>query len=262
MWQIRRGPLNTSNSLPEGQAHPVWRTVFPLYKWLVIVPVLGLSTGIIGSLVAILSMLGMPNFSSRVLGTRWARINLAVSMISVDVEGAENVQPGQSYVIVANHQSLIDIYVLYGCSGVEIKWVMKKELRAIPVLGIACEAMGHIIIDRSNTEAAIESINNASNRITDGISVVFFPEGTRSRTGELKAFKKGAFRLAQDLKLPILPISIHDTNKLLPSDTMDLHPGKVKMRFHPPIPVEEVTNMEVEALATKSRDIIGRALAE
>ncbi|MBD3648225.1 MAG: 1-acyl-sn-glycerol-3-phosphate acyltransferase [Pseudomonadales bacterium] len=248
--------------MPEGQSHPVWRTVFPLYKWLVIVPFLGISTGIIGSLIAILSMLGMPNFSSRVLATRWARLNMAVSLISIDIEGTENVDPGQSYVIAANHQSLIDLYVLYGYAGMDIKWVMKKELRSIPVLGIACEAMGHIIVDRSNTEAAIESINNARDRITDGISVVFFPEGTRSRTGELKSFKKGAFRLARDLKLPILPVSIHDTNKVLPSDTMDLHPGRVKMRFHPPIPADEVVGTELGELSNKTRDIISRALNE
>ncbi|MEX2326995.1 MAG: lysophospholipid acyltransferase family protein, partial [Pseudomonadales bacterium] len=104
------------------------------------------------------------DFSSRVLGRAWARLNMAVSSMQVDVVGRDKVAPGQSYIIVANHQSLVDIYVLYGCLDMDIKWVMKKELRSVPVLGIACEMMGHIIVDRSNTEAALQSINAARDR--------------------------------------------------------------------------------------------------
>ncbi len=238
---------------------PVGQLLLQAYKWLVVIPVLLISTLVIGSLVIVLSVLGFADFSSRVFGTLWARLNTLVTLMSIEVEGKDNISKGQSYVIVANHQSLLDIYALYGFTGLDMKWVMKKELRAVPVLGAACEAMGHIIIDRSNTEAAIHSINNAREKIRDGMSVVFFPEGTRSRNGELNSFKKGAFRFACEIGVPVLPISIHDTRHILPSDTLDWQPGHAKMIIHQPIPAGSET--DAEQLCRQSRDVIARALS-
>ncbi|HKI74794.1 MAG TPA: lysophospholipid acyltransferase family protein, partial [Pseudomonadales bacterium] len=236
------------------------RRLFAIYKWGVVAPFLALSTCIIGSSVVLLSMAGMPDFASRVLGTLWAKLNMAVSMISIDIEGKEKVDPNQSYVIVANHQSLVDIYVLYGYLGIDIKWVMKKELRAVPFLGIACEKMGHILIDRSDTGAALKSINKARDKIANGISIVFFAEGTRSRNGELKKFKKGAFRMAQELGLPILPVTIRNTRFVLPSDTMDLMPGRVKLVFNDPIPTTDFGPGDVAELTNRTREVIRHSL--
>lgn len=236
------------------------RRLFAIYKWGVVAPFLALSTFVIGSCVIVFSMAGMPDFASRVFGTLWARLNMAVSMIGIDIEGAEKVDPNQSYVIVANHQSMIDIYVLYGYLGIDIKWVMKKELRAVPVLGMACEKMGHILIDRADTGGAVESINKARDKIANGISIVFFAEGTRSRNGELKNFKKGAFRLAQELGLPILPVTIHNTRFVLPSDTLELMPGRVKLVFNDPIPTVGLAPGDVPALANRTREVIRQSL--
>lgn len=254
--------MNSSNSIQRNRPHPITRTAFAAWKWLVVIPVLGLSTLIVGTTVAILSLVGLPEFASRVFATRWARLNMAVSMIGIDIIGQDKVDPHQSYVIVANHQSLIDIYVLYGYAGLDIKWVMKQELRTVPVIGIACDLMGHIYIDRSDAEAAVASINRARDKICNGISVVFFPEGTRSRTGELRHFKKGAFRLASELGLPILPIAIHDTNKVLPSDTMDLQPGRVKVEFLDPVPADAIANKDVGVVAREARELIRRSLEQ
>ena len=227
-----------SNQLLE---HPARKAgLYTAYKWVLVAPMLVLTTAILGSLIIVLSFLGAPNFASRVCGPTWARLNAAISLIGVEAIGKEHIEKGQSYVIVANHQSLIDIYLLYGFLGLDIKWVMKQELRAVPVLGLACEMMGHVIVDRSNTEAALASMERARARIKDGMSVVFFAEGTRSRDGELKPFKKGAFRMAQELNLPILPITIHNTFKILPSNTVDLRPGVAKMTIGKPISVKEI----------------------
>lgn len=235
--------------------------VFFLYRWLVIAPVLALSTAVIGmGIITPLCLLGFPDFASRVFATAWARLNMRVSMMTVDVEGADKVDADQSYVVVANHQSLVDIYVLYGCLPMDIKWVMKQELRAVPVLGIACEMMGHILIDRTNTEAAVKSINDARERIRNGISVVFFPEGTRSRTGELGSFKKGAFRLAQELSLPILPVTIHDSNQVLPSDTTHIVPGRVRLQIHDPVPTTGLTAQDAGKLTSEVRELIRESL--
>ncbi|MCB1692402.1 MAG: 1-acyl-sn-glycerol-3-phosphate acyltransferase [Pseudomonadales bacterium] len=230
------------------------------YRWLILAPMLALSTAALGSIITLVSFLGAPDWASRVFGTFWARLNMAVSFMSLEREGEEKIAAGQSYVVVANHQSLVDIYVIYGYLPLEIKWVMKQELRAVPVLGMACEAMGHIIIDRSNTEAALKSINDARHRIQGGISVVFFPEGTRSRTGALGQFKKGAFRLAQELQLPILPVTIHNTRRVLPSDGTAIVPGKVRLEIHDPIETKGAGPADVARLVNKCREVIAKSL--
>ena len=236
--------------------------LYSAYKWIVVAPFLAFSTLFLGIIVIALCLVGAPDFASRVFATAWARINSAVVMMSIDVEGREHVDPKQSYVIVANHQSLIDIYALYGFLGIDFKWVMKKELRAVPVLGVCCELMGHILIDRSNTDAALSSINHAKARIRDGMSVVFFPEGTRSRNGDLRQFKKGAFRFAQEMSLPILPVVIHGTKDILPSDTIDLAPGHAVVEILPPIATDGMTPSDVTAVSQKCREQIAAALSK
>ncbi|MBO6564095.1 MAG: 1-acyl-sn-glycerol-3-phosphate acyltransferase [Pseudomonadales bacterium] len=243
---------------PQPPVHTIWWLPYNLYKWLVVVPVLVISTFVLGTLIIILCFLGLANFSSRVFATLWARLNAIVTLMLVRVEGKEKLKLGQSYVLVANHLSLVDIYVLYGFTGIDLKWVMKKELRNVPILGYACQMMGHIYVDRSNTEKALTSIQEARKSIKDGMCVVFFPEGTRSRTQDLLQFKKGAFRMAQDLRIPVIPVSIHNTNRVLPSDTLDWRPGAVKLIFHDPIEIAE--DADVNELATQTRGIIVHAL--
>ncbi len=232
------------------------RRLFAVYKWFWVIPFLGVSTLIIGTGIICLSILGLPDQASRLLGPVWAKLNSLMMMITVQVEGRSRVDSGQSYVIVANHQSQIDILALYGHLGIDFKWVMKQELRRVPVLGAACAAMGHILIDRANTESAVNSINRARDHIKNGMSVVFFPEGTRSRDGQLMPFKKGAYRLAVELQLPILPVTILGTHEILPTDTLNLTPGLARLVFHQPIPTRDLTTEDIPALIKQSRDAI------
>ncbi len=190
----------------------------------------------------LLSLIFTPKIVGFICGAIWARLNGYMTPIFVNVTGREHIDKKQSYVVVSNHQSQYDIFVLYGWLGIDIKWVMKKELRKIPGLGIGSKKVGHIFIDRSDSQAALETINTAKKNIVNGTSIIFFPEGTRSRTGELTPFKKGAFRLAIDLKLPILPITITGTRNILPSGTIDLFPGKAKMLIHKPIDIKGYNN--------------------
>ena len=238
----------------------IWWLPYNLYKWLVIVPVLLLSTLLLGSLIIVLSMLGLANFSSRIFATFWARLNATVMMMSVSIEGREHLQPGQSFVLAANHSSLVDIYVLYGIPWLDLKWVMKKELRKVPVLGHACDMMGHIYVDRSSGDKALQSLIAARGRVKDGICVVFFPEGTRSRTSEIGAFKKGAFRMAKELDIPVVPVSIHNTSRVLPPGSLDWRPGKVRLVFHRPLPVNDST--DINHLAIETRNIIADSLMD
>lgn len=173
----------------------------------------------------------------------------------VKVSGRDNIDPEQSYVVVANHQSFYDVFVLYGFLGIDFKWVMKQEMRSIPGLGIGCEKVGHIFIDRSNRKAALATITAAQSKIVNGTSVVFFPEGTRSRDGTLQKFKKGAFRFALDLDLPILPVTIVGTQEILPSDSLDLLPGKVSLIIDEPIPVDGLESKDIPRLMEQVRHI-------
>ncbi|MBC2735766.1 MAG: 1-acyl-sn-glycerol-3-phosphate acyltransferase [Desulfobacteraceae bacterium] len=232
------------------------RKLYKIYTWLVVAPILGISTAFFGASAVILLFFLKPRLVSTLCGKTWARVNSFVTPMRVKVIGRQNVDPRQSYVIVSNHQSQYDIFVLYGWLNIDFKWVMKQELRKVPAIGISCERLGHIYVDRSNREAALASINAAKQRIVDGTSVLFFPEGTRSRDNRMRPFKKGAFRMALDLQLPILPIAIQGTRDILPSDTLDLYPGRATMFIHPPIPIDDYSHDTLDDLMARTRAVI------
>jgi len=231
--------------------------IYQPYKWLVFLPYFFISTLIFGAIAVILSFIINPKVGSFVGGKIWARLCGALTPIFVSVKGKENVVKGQSYVIIANHLSAYDIFVLYGWLSIDIKWVIKKELRKFPGLGIGSEKVGHIFIDRSNPRAAMESIKKAKQKIINGTSVVLFPEGTRNTSGEVQIFKRGAFKVAFDLELPILPITISGTDKILPPDTLDIFPGKAKVIIHEPIDISQYDfQSSGEELINRTRDAI------
>jgi 1-acyl-sn-glycerol-3-phosphate acyltransferase len=230
------------------------------YKYLVVAPVLVLATTFFVPLALLLSFVSNTRVSSKWAAVPWARIMAMVTPMRVRVEGRENIEPDQSYVLVSNHQSQYDIFLLYGWLGVDFKWVMKQELRSVPGIGIACEALGHIFIDRSNHQAALATLDSAKAKIVGGTSVIFFPEGTRSRDGKLKRFKKGAFRMALDLDLPILPITVTGTRDVLPAGTSDLLPGSATLIIHPPVSVAGVSSENCQQLIDETREVIASSL--
>lgn len=138
----------------------------------------------------------------------WSRSFFYLMFIPVTIEGTENLEKGKSYVFVANHQSMFDVWLVYGWLPVIFKWMMKKELGRIPFVGTACRCAGHVMVDRSNPRAAVESMQRIKKALQGGACTVIFPEGTRTKTGEIGPFKRGAFKIALDLKLPVVPLSI------------------------------------------------------
>jgi 1-acyl-sn-glycerol-3-phosphate acyltransferase len=231
------------------------------YKWLIFFPFLIVTTLMFGFLaVFLLAISFSPKFVSYLCGAQWSRITSFMTPMCVSVVGRENIDPARSYVIVSNHQSHYDVFVLYGWLGIDFKWVMKKELRNVPALGVACEKIGHIYIDRSDKETSLKSLNDAKRIIRDGTSVIFFAEGTRSRTGQMGDFKKGAFFMALDLGIPILPITITGTGKVLPPGTINLLPGRVKMAIHKPIEVGRYSVENIGDLMDKVRAVIEKGI--
>jgi len=222
-------------------------------------PWLIVSTLFFGSLAVLLLFFINPKTTSFLCGVIWARLNAYLTPMLVKVAGKNNIDKKQSYIIVSNHQSHYDIFVLYGWLGVDFKWVMKQELRKIPALGAACERIGHIFIDRSNHETAMASINAAKKKIVNGTSLLLFPEGTRSMDGKIGNFKKGAFRLAVDLGLPILPITIIGTKDILPAKNLNLFPGTARMIIHKPVALDQADD-NLERLMETTREIIKSGL--
>lgn len=234
--------------------------IYQFYKWLFLVPFIVVTTIVLGISAFLTAWFVDQKLASRVFAVTWAKLNAWATPMFVEVSGRENINKKQSYIVVCNHQSIYDIFLLYGWLGVDFKWVMKKELRKVPVLGAACAAMGHIYIDRSNSATAIEEINRARERIVNGTSILFFPEGTRSKSYEMGPFKKGAFRMALDLGLPVLPITINGTRDIMPAKSMDVRPGQAQMIIHAPIDIAPYMESNIGLLMERTRHTIASAL--
>lgn len=186
----------------------------------------------------------------------WSRAACYLSFVRVDVEGVENFDRNKSYVFVANHQSIFDVFLVYGWLDSQFKWIMKKELRRIPFVGRACEAAGHIYIDRDNAKSAYRSMQLAKKKLVNGTSVTIFPEGSRTNDGSLGKFKRGAFVLANDLDLPIVPISISGAYDVLKRNTCLIIPGKIKMTIHKPIETKGFTQNNIRELMSNCYETI------
>ena len=234
---------------------------YQLYKYVVFYPLLALSTVFLGTLASLMAIV----FGAKIAtwnGVIWARFNSLITPMFVKVIGREKINKKQSYVVVANHQSQYDIFVIYGWLPLDFRWVMKMELRKVPILGYYCYKAGHIYIDRSDSKAAIDSINAAKSKMKNGTSVVFFPEGTRSVTGQLLEFKKGAFKFALDLGLPVLPITIIGTKEILPANSIGLFPGNAKLVIHKPIDIAGYTEKNIQELMDRAKESIQQGLDE
>jgi len=200
---------------------PKKRPLFFIYQWFIAFPVLLVITILVALSTTLLFAL-VPNSKLSYYPARWwARMSCRLSFVRVKVIGLENLNLKQSYVFVLNHQSLFDVFVVYGWLPFIFKWVMKFEIRKIPFVGKACESAGHIFIDRTNPITAKQSLERAEAQLTNGVSVVIFPEGTRTYTGEIGKFKRGAFRIATDLTLPIVPITLRGSFTRLPRNTFN-----------------------------------------
>lgn len=188
----------------------------------------------------------------------WAKCWCWLLLIKVDVRNREYVNTKTSYVFVANHQGAFDIFSIYGYLGHNFKWMMKKSLEKIPFVGVACLAAGHIMVDHSTPQAVAKTMEDARKRLTDGMSLVIFPEGSRSNDGSLHPFKRGAFKLATDFQLPVVPITIDGSYKILRKGSYMIHPGKIVITIHKPI--ESGNTMEY--VMSKSYDDIKSALKQ
>jgi len=201
----------------------------------------------------ILSRTGNLAFS---ISKLWAYTMLAVSFVRMEIKNKNKILKGTPYIIISNHQSHYDIITLVTTLGIQFRWIIKKEILKLPIFGYALYASRNIFIDRSNTARAIESINKGIDRLPKGVSVMVFAEGTRSPDGQIHEFKKGGFVTAVRRKIPILPVTVNGSRRVMRKGSFTLKPGKIQIVIGDPIDTSGYTTDTVQELIDKTRQTI------
>ena len=229
------------------------KVFYILYQYLVGFPLIVVVT-LFTALLTIVCFPWRNGKIPRAVQVFWSRSVLWLLLVPIKVTGRENVDSQQSYVFVANHQSFLDVFAVYGWLPNNFKWLMKKELRKIPFVGTACAVAGHIFVDRSNPRAAMERLTYIKAQLHDGISTVIFPEGTRTKTGEMGRFKAGAFKIAMDMGLPVVPITLNGFYKSMPSGQFFVNPrSRVSLHIGKPIDISQFTDINEAMVAVREK---------
>lgn len=237
------------------------RPLYFVYQWLIAGPFFFVATMLAVVVTAIGCAIGNRDFWGYWPAHYWSRFTCIIFLMRVKVYGRENIDKSQSYVFVANHQGAYDIWSVYGYLNHNFRWLMKKELEKIFAVGWACKIGGHIFVDDSNIRGIKETIADAEKSLKGGMSLVIFPEGSRSWDGKLIPFKRGAFMLASEFKLPVVPLTIDGSFKAMPRTTYNMTPATIKITIHKPIyPGERGFNTKV--LMAQCREAIEFSLPE
>lgn len=186
----------------------------------------------------------------------WAYVMLAATGVRCVIRGKDKIRPNTSYVIISNHQSEYDILALVTTLGIQYRWIIKKELRKVPLFGYALYASRNVFIDRGDHSQAMKSIREGMARLPQGVSVLFFAEGTRSEDGSIGPFKKGGFLMALERGLPILPVTVNGSRKVLPKKSLVFTPGTIEVVVGDPIDTREYTMENLQELVDFTRGVI------
>src|SRR5829696_7570213 len=191
-----------------------------------------------------------------------AREWLRLSGVRVRVKGLELLDPKQTYVFVSNHRSYLDTATLFVYTGRRIGVLAKKELLKVPILGVGMGFVNVMAIDRTNRESALRTTEAAAKRIQSGVSFAVFVEGTRAKPGELLPFKKGAFYMARQAGVPVVPVAIRNSDVLMGKGTGEARSGTIEMVFMPPVETKERTSDEaIDQLIAEARQVIAKELS-
>jgi 1-acyl-sn-glycerol-3-phosphate acyltransferase len=229
-----------------------WRTVFFL------IPAIGLYTIVLGT-ISVFSSLFEPSgdFGHR-CARAWAWLILKTTGVKVTVAGLQHLDPNQSYVFAANHQSIYDIPIAFKALPLQLRIVAKESLGGFPFLGWHLRRTGHLLVDRKKPGAGI--VKKMARLVGGARSLIVFPEGTRSQDGTVARFKGGMFLVAIDARLPIVPVSIAGSRHVMLKGRLMTCPGDVSITVHPPIPTDGLGREHAKELAERTREIVRRAV--
>lgn len=236
--------------------------LYRIYQIIVGIPLGLLSTILTAVTTTVGCAIGNGHFWGYYPGKLWGRFLLHMLLLPVHIEGREKLSRKHSYVFVANHQGAFDIFLIYGFLGRNFKWMMKQSLRKMPFVGTACHYAHHIFVDKSSPAKVKATYDKAREVLKEGMSLVVFPEGARTRDGNMGTFKRGAFMLADELQLPIVPLTINGSFDVLPRSRdgkwITWHP--LKLTIHDPIPPYGQGADNVRKLMEVSREVISSKL--
>lgn len=210
--------------------------LYCIYQICIALPIFLVLTLLTALVTIVGSLIGGAHVWGYYPGKVWSQLTCYLLLLPVHVQGREKLEKQTSYVFVPNHQGAFDIFLIYGFLGRNFKWMMKKSLRKIPFVGKACESAGHIFVDRSNPKNMLGMVRQAEASLKDGVSLVVFPEGSRSRDGRLGIFKRGAFQMADDLQLAVVPVTINGSFNVLPRNGKWVRHHALTLTIHKPIP--------------------------
>lgn len=234
--------------------------LFAILYNILVSPIILIATIITAVITIIGCTFGNSNFWGYYPGRIWGKFMCWAFFIPVEIEGGEHLDQQQSYIFVANHQGAYDIFLIYGYLGRNFKWVMKGTLRKIIFVGKACEAAGHIFVGKGPKSVA-QTIAQAEKVLIGGTSIVIFPEGARTFTGHMGYFKRGAFQQADDLQLPVVPLTINGAFNVMPRTSCFVRRHPIKLTIHKPIPpkgkgTENIKAMLEEAYTTVEKGLV------
>lgn len=192
----------------------------------------------------------------------WSPLVCLITGVRVKVTGLENVVPQNAAIYVANHASHFDIVAISRVMPIGLFFISKKELSRIPVMGQYMHLIGHIFVDRKNKETAMKSMEKAAEKIRNGKNVISFPEGTRSKTGDMSVFKRGSFIIARQGNIDVVPIAISGSRKILPSGSFSIRPGVMEVVIGKRIPSSDFVHLSVEEIASLAQERVRQMLQE
>lgn len=221
------------------------------------------ATLLFSSLAVLGGLVGAPRSYYDCIHRTWSGVVLAAGGIRVEAEGLDRLDPGGPQVIVANHQSLLDILALFRALPVSLRFVAKMELSRVPVFGSAMRRAGHVFIDRSNRMQAVEVMRDAGERMKEeGLTLGLFPEGTRSRGRGLRRFRRGSFVLAIETRTTMVPVAVDGGARILPAGERRVHPGTLRVRCGDPVEMEGLDRDDRDRLLQAARASIDAMLEE
>lgn len=232
--------------------------LYRLYQLFVCLPILGIVTILTAFATILGCTFGKASFWAYWPPCIWSRFMCRIPLLPVEIVGGEKLHKDISYVFVSNHQGPYDIFLIYGYLGHSFRWLMKKELRSIPLIGRACEKAGHIMVDKSGPKAIARTQAQARETLCGGTSIVVFPEGSRTFTGHMARFRRGPFMLGHQLHLPIVPVTIDGSFDVLPRQKgfNFLTRHKLRLVIHDPIPYRD----DLDSIMQESYSVIESAL--